>query len=68
MNRDETFWMYHEDQGWLWTGPEFFDSNDGKKSHLFNYTETEANRSWLYLYESGDFHSYEANATLPKTE
>ena len=50
------------------TGKDYFDDSNSSKSHLFNYTETEANRSWLYLYESGDFHSYEANATLPKTE
>ena len=52
-----TYWLYDSQLGWLWTGPQYFDSSADDKAYLYSVSES----GWLYFdYSSGErkFYSY----------
>ncbi len=51
------YWFYHTDRGWLWTGADYFVSNDDSKSHFYSFSLGR----WLYFHPTNGFYDYEAN-------
>ena len=51
------YWFYHTFRGWLWTGADYFVSNDDSKSHFYSFSLGR----WLYFHPANGFYDYESN-------
>ena len=53
-NGNETFWLYSDLHGWLWTGSEYFHTDDSQKSFMYS-----TNMHLGYFYDpSKGFYNY----------